>query len=139
MEPQKVRDYLCLLQDTICDAIQNIEPTAIFDKRELQGRGVARPRVLSNGTHIEKAAVNFTHSIGAALPKAATANRSHLSGRPFQAVSLSLIIHPRNPFAPTTHANIEAPMREQKQTPPKQTVQNTSLIDTTRTQNTDTT
>jgi len=57
---------------------------------------------------LEKAAVLYTHSRGAALPAAATERRPHLAGRAFQAISLSVIIHPKNPYAPTTHLNLRA-------------------------------
>ena len=68
--------------------------------------GVARPRVLEDGAHIEKAAVQFTHSIGTSLPPAATERNPHLAGHGFQAVAISLIVHPRNPYVPTTHMNL---------------------------------
>jgi coproporphyrinogen III oxidase len=62
--------------------------------------------VLEDGPVIEKAAVNFTHARGDRLPSAATERRPELAGAAFQAVSLSLIVHPRNPYAPTSHANL---------------------------------
>ena len=57
---------------------------------------------------IERAAVNFTHTEGARMPAAATERRPELAGRHYQAVSVSLIVHPRNPYAPTCHANFRA-------------------------------
>lgn len=62
--------------------------------------------MLQNGHHIEKAAVQFTHSVGAALPPAASERNPHLAGRAFEAVAISLIVHPRNPHVPTTHMNL---------------------------------
>ena len=107
ISPDHVRTYLCTLQDTICSFVENIEPDAQFSRTiKPRKHGMARPRVLSGGSIIEKAAVNFTHSLGASLPKAATDRKPELAGKPFQAVSLSLIIHPKNPYAPTTHANL---------------------------------
>ena len=102
-----VAGYFGELQDRICDALVALDGGS-FDARELSGerRGVARPRVLTNGKVIEKAAVNFSHSRGDSLPLAATERRPELAGRRFEAVSLSLIVHPRNPYAPTSHANI---------------------------------
>jgi coproporphyrinogen III oxidase len=105
--PNTVLAYLCALQDNICSFIESIEPVQKFSRPHVHtDRGLARPRILSNGIHIEKSAVNFTHSIGSSLPKAATDRKPEMAGRPFQAVSLSLIVHPRNPYAPTTHANL---------------------------------
>ena len=103
-----VRDYLQGLQDTICDALEGFEPSAHFDRRELPGErgGTARPRVLSGGEVVEKAAVNFSHTVGEQLPAAASARRPDLAGAAYEAVSISLIVHPCNPFVPTTHANL---------------------------------
>ncbi len=95
------------LQDSICDALVAVDGAA-FDCRELPGErgGVARPRVLTDGSVIEKAAVNFSHSRGDSLPLAATERRPELAGRSFEATAVSLIVHPRNPYAPTSHANL---------------------------------
>ena len=68
--------------------------------------GLSRPRALQDGDAIEKAAVLFTHSIGDALPAAATERNPQLAGQPFQAVAVSLIVHPRNPYVPTAHMNL---------------------------------
>ena len=107
LSPDAVREYLCSLQDRICSFVERHEPKSKFSRVPLPTTsGMARPRVLSDGEIIEKAAVNFTHSIGSSLPKAATDRKPEMAGKPFQAVSLSLIIHPRNPYAPTTHANL---------------------------------
>jgi coproporphyrinogen III oxidase len=62
--------------------------------------------VLEGGRQIEKAAVQFTHSLGDSLPPAATERNPHLAGHGFQATAISLIVHPRNPYVPTTHANL---------------------------------
>jgi coproporphyrinogen III oxidase len=107
---EPVRDYLCDLQDRICDALEAEEPVARFAREEIErpGGGLSRPRVLSDGPVIERAAVNFTHTRGVDLPPAATERRPELAGRRYQAVSVSLIVHPRNPYAPTCHANFRA-------------------------------
>lgn len=104
---EAVASYFRELQDRICDALVEVDGAA-FDARELRGErgGVARPRVLTDGEVIEKAAVNFSHSRGDSLPLAATERRPELAGRSFEATSVSLIVHPRNPYAPTSHANI---------------------------------
>jgi len=105
-----IRKYLVDLQDHICDALEEEDPSATFRRDELPGErgGIARPRVLNDGKVLERAAVNFSHAVGDALPPAATERKPELAGKPFQALSVSLIIHPRNPYAPTTHANFRA-------------------------------
>ncbi|NKB97868.1 MAG: oxygen-dependent coproporphyrinogen oxidase [Pseudomonadales bacterium] len=103
-----VRAYFLDLQETICRALESEDGTGNFSKEPVvaPNGGLAQPRVLADGRHIEKAAVQFTHSIGDALPPAATERNPHLAGSPFQAVAISLIVHPQNPFAPTTHMNL---------------------------------
>jgi coproporphyrinogen III oxidase len=100
-------DYFKTTQATITQTIETFEPKIKF-QGELQKneRGHAKPQILSDGTIIEKAAVNFTHSIGQKLPPAATVRKPELAGSPFQAVAISLIVHPQNPYVPTTHANL---------------------------------
>ena len=78
-----VRQYFIDLQSEICDSL-----------------------AAADGAHIEKAAVQFTHSLGEALPPAATERNPHLAGSGFQATAISLIVHPTNPYVPTTHMNL---------------------------------
>jgi len=106
----RIRDYLTDLQDRICAELEAEDGEARFSRSEIErpGGGVSRPRVLSDGPVIERAAVNFTHTEGASMPPAATERRPELAGRHYQAVSVSLIVHPRNPYAPTCHANFRA-------------------------------
>ncbi len=103
-----VRQYFINLQDTICTRLEAFEPTARFSREDIAtpGGGLSRPRVIAKGEVIEKAAVQFTHSIGPTLPPAATERNPHLAGRPFQAVAISMIVHPQNPYVPTTHMNL---------------------------------
>ncbi len=103
----QAKAYLGDLQDRICDGVERIDGEARFRRDEIprDGGGVSRPRVLEDGPIIEKAAVNFTHTIGKQMPPAATERRPDLAGGSYQAVSVSLIVHPRNPYAPTSHAN----------------------------------
>jgi coproporphyrinogen III oxidase len=103
-----VRAYLLDLQDRICAALEAADGTARFREERIEGPGgtLSRPRVLADGPAIEKTAVHFTHARGPQLPPAASEARPHAAGRPFQAVSLSMIVHPRNPYAPTTHMNL---------------------------------
>ena len=107
MEAKFAREHLLELQDRICAALEAVDGGQMFSRDEFGGpRGaLARPRVLSDGPVLERAAVNFSHTLGDGLPAAATVGRPQLAGVPFEAVSISLIVHPRNPYAPTTHAN----------------------------------
>lgn len=96
------------LQDSICHAIENIDQKATFqqDNWQREAGGGGRTRVLTQGAIFEQAGVNFSHVYGDALPASATAHRPELSGRRFQAMGVSLVIHPLNPYIPTSHANI---------------------------------
>ena len=107
VDQRAVRDHLLALQVRITTALEAEDGHASFRGETLEdpSGGLARPRVLEGGPVLEKAAVNFTHSIGRSLPPAATQRRPELAGRAFEAISLSLIVHPRNPYAPTSHAN----------------------------------
>lgn len=102
-----VRDYVEGLQARICQALEAEEPSARFgdDPIDRGPKGFSRPRVLRSGSVIEQAAVNFTHTRGAELPASASQRRPELAGLSYEAISISLIVHPRNPYAPTSHAN----------------------------------
>ena len=103
-----VSDYLLDLQNRICQALENLDAEKSFIeatwKREEGGGG--RSRVLEEGAVFEKAGINFSHVHGRQLPASATAHRPELVGRSFQALGVSLVIHPRNPYIPTSHANV---------------------------------
>ena len=105
---QAVKDYLLGLQDRICEELAEEDGSATFREeswdREQEGGG--RSRVLENGAVIEKGGVNFSHVFGSQLPPSATAARPELAGRSFQAMGVSLVIHPKNPYVPTSHANV---------------------------------
>ncbi|WP_409524383.1 oxygen-dependent coproporphyrinogen oxidase [Nitrincola sp. MINF-07-Sa-05] len=102
-----VKNYLLGLQDRICDQLQSIDSNEfIEDSWVREGGGGGRTRVLSQGSVIEKGGVNFSHVHGDKLPASATAHRPELAGRHFQAMGVSLVIHPHNPHVPTSHANV---------------------------------
>jgi len=103
-----VKDYLLDLQDRICTALEQEDGKEKFieDKWERPGGGGGRTRVLADGEVFEQAGVNFSHVHGDNLPASATAQRPELSGRSFQATGVSLVIHPKNPYVPTSHANV---------------------------------
>jgi coproporphyrinogen III oxidase len=108
MPIERVKHYLLELQDRICGGLEVEDGHGRFkeDLWERETGGGGRTRVLEKGKVFEKAGVNFSHVYGNRLPPSATAARPELEGRDFQAMGLSLVIHPRNPYVPTSHANI---------------------------------
>ena len=102
-----VKTFLLSLQDHICQQLV-VEDGGSFreDTWQRAEGGGGRSRVLENGSVIEKGGVNFSHVYGGKLPPSATAHRPELAGRSFQAMGVSLVIHPQNPYAPTSHANV---------------------------------
>lgn len=103
-----VKDYLLNLQDNICAQLEEEDGTAHFveDSWTRETGGGGRTRVTTDGTVIEQGGVNFSHVYGDQMPPSATAARPELAGRNFQAVGVSLVIHPNNPYIPTSHANV---------------------------------
>ncbi len=104
----QVSNYLKKLQDSICQAIASVDGGEFVEDawQHNNGSGGGRTRVLENGAVIEKGGVNFSHVKGEKLPPAATQKRPELSGKPFEAMGVSLVLHPRNPFVPTSHMNV---------------------------------
>jgi len=105
---QAVKNYLLDLQDRICAALEAEDGQAQFaeDRWDREGGGGGRSRVMTEGAVFEQAGVGFSHVFGDKLPPSATAHRPELAGRRWQALGVSLVIHPRNPYAPTSHANV---------------------------------
>lgn len=103
-----VKAYLLDLQDRICNALAAEDGGAGFveDSWTRAEGGGGRTRVLANGVVIEKGGVNFSHVHGTQMPASATAHRPELAGRAFEAMGVSLVIHPNNPYVPTSHANV---------------------------------
>jgi coproporphyrinogen III oxidase len=107
-----VRQYLLALQERICDALENEDTKQRFlrdawersPEDRLRGGGISS--VLQGGGVFEQAGVNFSHVLGQQLPASATAHRPELAGRAFEAMGVSLVIHPANPYVPTSHANV---------------------------------
>lgn len=104
----QVKNYLLNLQNQICTALVAEEPNAKFieDAWERAEGGGGRSRVLTNGEVFEQAGVNFSHVFGSHLPPSATAKRPELANRQFEAMGVSLVMHPKNPYVPTSHANV---------------------------------
>lgn len=104
----EVWKYFVELQNQICAAFEQADGGAEFEEdrweRERGGGGITR--VLRGGTLFEQAGVNFSHVQGDQLPASASAQRPELAGRNFEAMGVSLVVHPHNPFVPTSHANV---------------------------------
>ncbi len=115
----KVKNYLLNLQDSICKALEGEEPEARFieDLWTREEGGGGRTRVLTNGQVFEQGGVNFSHVSGFNLPASATAKRPELANRQFQAMGVSLVIHPLNPYVPTSHANVRFLIAEKENEP----------------------
>ena len=105
---ESVSTYLLSLQDSITEAVVALDPEASLteDSWQREAGGGGRSRVFSGGSVLEQAGINFSHVFGDNLPPSATAGRENLAGRSFQAMGVSLVFHPNNPFVPTTHCNV---------------------------------
>jgi coproporphyrinogen III oxidase len=125
VDVSRVKNYLLELQQRICSALEREDGHVGF-REDLWQRQEDNPpktsspagggcsRVLSNGAVFEQAGVNFSHVSGTRLPPSATAARSELGGRSFQALGVSVVIHPRNPHVPSCHANVRFLLAEKK-------------------------
>lgn len=105
---EKVDAFLRGLQDRICAALEHADGGAKFaeDAWARAAGGGGHTRVLKNGQVFEQAGVNYSCVTGDALPPSATAHRPQLAGRQWTATGVSLVIHPQNPYVPTSHANV---------------------------------
>lgn len=103
-----VKQYLVQLQNDLCLALETEDGTAkfIIDKWNKASVIDGNTRIISNGGFIEHGAVNFSHVSGSKLPSSATAKYPELAGANFEAMGVSVILHPHNPYVPTTHANV---------------------------------
>ena len=103
----QVRDYLRSLQNRIVAELEQLDDKQTFqrDAWDRAGGGGGESRALKNGGVFEQAGVNFSHVFGTELPPSATKTRPDLAGQKFQAMGVSLVLHPENPYIPTTHAN----------------------------------
>lgn len=105
---EAVKSYLLSLQDSICSALESVESSHQFSEDNWQRPegGGGRIRIIEGGDIFEKGGVAFSHVTGTKLPPSATAHRPELAGAKWQAMGVSLVIHPRNPFVPTSHMNV---------------------------------
>ncbi len=103
----EVGEYLRSLQQRIAHALEDADGKEKFrsDDWEREAGGGGRSRVLANGAVFEQAGVGFSHVFGNEMPASATKTRPELAGQGFQAMGVSLVLHPKNPYVPTTHAN----------------------------------
>ena len=109
---EAARSYLIGLQQRIVEALEAADGGGTFIRdawtkppsEKLQGEGVTR--LLEEGALLERAGVGFSHVRGPALPPSATQHRPELAGAPFEAMGVSLVLHPRNPYVPTVHMNV---------------------------------
>ncbi len=105
----QIKDYLLGLQADICSQLEEVDGSAKFIKDKWEkpnNAGDGLTRVLASGAVFEQAGVNFSIVRGDNMPASATALRPELAGRSFTALGVSLVIHPNNPYVPTSHANV---------------------------------
>ena len=118
---EQVEKYLLNLQNDICEEFGGLDTKSSFDKDVWQredGRGSGITRVITNGSLFEKGGVNFSIISGDKMPKSATELRPELAGRKYTALGISLVLHPENPFIPTTHANVRFFIAENEEEEP---------------------
>jgi coproporphyrinogen III oxidase len=115
IDTERVKHYLLDLQDRICQSLEQEDAAATFVEEQWQREqgGGGRSRVIAGGKVFEKGGVNFSHVYGTTLPASATQARPELAGRGFQAMGVSLVMHPENPYIPTSHANVRLFIAEQ--------------------------
>ena len=101
------REYFLALQSRIVSALEEVEGrTFVRDEWERPEGGGGISRLIEQGDELERGGVNFSHVVGATLPPSATASRPGIAGRAWEAMGVSLVLHPRNPYAPTVHMNV---------------------------------
>lgn len=105
---EAVRSYLVELQDRITGTLQRADGRGSFrrDRWEREGGGGGESRVMEHGALLEKGGIGFSHVRGSHMPVSATQNRPELAGASFEAMGVSLVLHPLNPYVPTTHMNV---------------------------------
>ena len=108
-----LRDFFLGLQDRITTRIASVDGKPFIEDAWTKAedsplKGDGRSRLLEGGNILERAGVGFSHVRGSKLPPSATQNRPELAGRGFEAIGVSLVFHPRNPYIPTVHMNVRA-------------------------------
>jgi len=117
---EQVKLYLLSLQNKLCNQIEQVDGKALFHSDEWQrsGGGGGITKILTNGKIFNKAGVNFSFVSGEQLPASASAHRPELAGCRFSALGVSIVIHPENPYVPTTHANVRFFIAEKENAEP---------------------
>jgi len=106
---EQVKKYLVQLQESICSDLESLDGKAIFEKdywSKENGNGSGITSVICKGDVFEKGGVNFSIVHGNKMPKSASTLRPELEGRKYTALGVSLVLHPENPYIPTTHSNV---------------------------------
>ncbi|MGA1461730.1 MAG: oxygen-dependent coproporphyrinogen oxidase [Steroidobacteraceae bacterium] len=108
VDRQAVKAYLVDLQERICSGLERVDGRGRFqqDRWQRPEGGGGESRVLRDGALLEQGGVNFSHVMGARMPASATQHRPELAGASFEAMGVSLVLHPHNPYLPTTHMNV---------------------------------
>jgi coproporphyrinogen III oxidase len=107
MNPAAVNDYLLALQNRIVAELERIDGQRFrCDRWQRSEGGGGESRVVEEGGVFERGGVNYSSVHGERLPPSASAARPELAGRAFEAMGVSLVLHPRNPYAPTVHMNV---------------------------------
>ena len=116
---ENVLSYLQTLQDRNCELLEKMDGVAKFreDTWERPEGGGGRTRIMQNGGVFEQAGIGFSHVFGDRLPPSATNQRPELAGRKFQAMGVSIVIHPHNPYVPTSHCNVRFFVAEKEDEP----------------------
>jgi len=119
MNSESVRDYMIGLQNRIVAELERIDGRGFrSDRWERSEGGGGESRIIEDGGVFERGGVNFSRVRGERLPPSASASRPELAGRSFEAMGVSLVLHPRNPFAPTVHMNVRFLLATQAQSEP---------------------
>ena len=108
VDREAVKAYLTGLQQNICASLERVDGVGRFrgDRWQRAEGGGGESRVLEDGAMLEKGGVGFSHVRGGRMPPSATQGRPELAGASFEAMGVSLVFHPRNPYAPTVHMNV---------------------------------
>jgi coproporphyrinogen III oxidase len=110
MNQHLIKPYFIELQNSIVSELERLDGGRfrVDDWQRPQGnlQGGGSSRMIENSTLFERGGINFSHVTGTGLPASATAARPELAGRGFEAMGLSLVLHPRNPYVPTVHMNV---------------------------------
>ena len=116
---ENVLSYLQTLQDRNCELLEKMDGVAKFreDTWKRPEGGGGRTRIMQNGGVFEQAGIGFSHVFGDRLPPSATNQRPELAGRKFQAMGVSIVIHPHNPYVPTSHCNVRFFVAEKEEEP----------------------